>query len=207
MQRSSLSGPLGKGIALAVAAAVSFGAATPFLQYFGRAVAPFTTAALLYAGAALASFVGQGGRGETRLRPSDAPRLLGVAALGAFLAPVLLAWGLRRTSGTSASLMLNFEAGFTVVLGRIFFREHLGARVGIAAALIAAGGALLILDRGTAAGAHAVGLLAVLGASLAWSLDNTLGKPLAERDVSAVVRAKCALGAALSAVLAIARAV
>jgi hypothetical protein len=40
------------GGALALASAVAFGATTPFVQRFGEGVGPFTTAALLYTGAA-----------------------------------------------------------------------------------------------------------------------------------------------------------
>ncbi len=204
-QSPSSRGSLTRGIGLAVAAAVSFGAATPFLQRFGRDVGVFTTAALLYTGAALASFLRGRAHAEARVRRADAPRLAAVAVLGACIAPVFLVWGLQRTSGTSASLMLNLEAGFTVALGRILYREHLGTRVVVAALLIALGGALLILDHGLGSDARSLGLLAVLAASLAWALDNALGKPLAERDVGVVVRIKCALGASLSAVLAIGR--
>ena len=49
---------------------------------------------------------------EARLQRSDAPRLLLMAAFGAVLGPVALAWGLQHTSGASASLMLTLEALF-----------------------------------------------------------------------------------------------
>jgi drug/metabolite transporter (DMT)-like permease len=139
-------------------------------------------------------------RAEAALRREHLGRVVAVAVLGAGLAPAALAWGLGRSSGTAASLMLNLEAVFTLVLARLLYAEHVGRRVAAAAVLLAAGGGLLVFDRGGGAGAsHVLGLLAVAAAALGWALDNALAKPLAELDPAAVVAAKAALGATLSA--------
>jgi drug/metabolite transporter (DMT)-like permease len=128
-----------------------------------------------------------------------AARIVAVAILGAGIAPALLAWGLARTSGAAASLMLNLEALFTIAAARVLFREHVGRRVAGAALLLVAGGALLVLDRARGGAASSVvGLGAVAGAALAWALDNALAKPLSALDPADVVGAKAALGAALS---------
>jgi drug/metabolite transporter (DMT)-like permease len=42
---------------------------------------------------------------------------------------VALAWGLQRTSGTSASLMLTLEALFTAVLAWRLYHETMDRRV------------------------------------------------------------------------------
>jgi drug/metabolite transporter (DMT)-like permease len=47
-----------------------------------------------------------------------------------------------------------------------------------------------------------LGLAAVLAATVAWGLDNTLSRALAERDPGQVVLGKCAIGAVSTAVLA-----
>jgi drug/metabolite transporter (DMT)-like permease len=190
------------GVALALAAALAFGVTAPLVQRFGRDVGPFWTAALLYAGAALVSLARRRGR-DTQIALSDAPRLALVALFGAFVAPVALAWGLARTSGTSAALMLNLEAGLTVVLGKLLFDEHIGRRVGVAAAVIALGGAALIVDRDASGPTGPLALLAVGVATVGWALDNALSRPLADRDPSSVVLAKGTLGATLSATIAI----
>src|SRR5882724_7028814 len=110
--------PLLGGVGLALLAALSFGLTTPFIQWLGRGVGAFTTAGLLYAGAALASLdllrTTQGA--EAPVRVSHGPRLLLVALVGAVFAPVCLTWGLQRSDALSASLLLNFEAVFTVLL-------------------------------------------------------------------------------------------
>ena len=200
--------PALRGGALALLAAVLFGISTPLVQRQGAGLGAFSTAALLYAGAAAIGLLSRRGvEREARLQRADLPRLLAMAGFGAVLGPVALAWGLQHTSGTSASLMLTLEAVFTAVLAWRLYRETLGGRVWAAMALLLAGGVVLVLDQGLRSGAGGVqwwGLLAVLLATAAWGVDNTLSRALAERDPGQVVVAKAALGASATAGLAVA---
>jgi len=189
--------PAFHGTLLALVSAVAFGVTTPLVQRFGKGVGSFATAALLYAGAAVVGIATRS-RGEADVKRVHAARIVAIAVLGAAVAPVLLAWGLARTSGTTASLMLNLEAVFTVVLARVLWAEHIGRRVAIAAALLAGGGALLVVDRGGEGTGSVLGLVAIAGACLAWAFDNALAKPLSALDPAAVVAYKGAIGAALS---------
>jgi len=190
-----------RGVLLAIAAAVAFGATTPIVAWASRGT--FSTAALLYAGAALAAVllkvVSRGG-GEP-LRRADAPRVLLVAIFGAAAGPALLVFGLARIGATDGALLLNLEAVFTVLLARVVYREHIGRRVVAAMLAMVGGGALLVgqLD----ARWSVVGALAIAGATLCWALDNTLTRPLAEREPLAVVAAKGALGASLTTLAAL----
>ncbi len=200
--------PALRGALLALLAAVLFGISTPLVQRYGAGLGPFTTAALLYGGAALAGALLRRPVGrEARLRRRDLPRLLAMAAFGALIAPVALAWGLQRTSATSASLMLTLEALFTVLLAWWFYGETLDRRVRAAMALLLAGGMVLVLDQGGSTGlggAPLLGLLAVLLATAAWGVDNALSRALADSDPGQVVLAKAALGGSASAALALA---
>jgi len=126
-----------------------------------------------------------------------------MAAFGAVVGPVALAWGLQRTSGTSASLMLTLEALFTAVLAWRLYRETMDGRVWSAMLLLLAGGMVLVLDQGRSGGAQLWGLLAVLLATAAWGVDNTLSRALAERDPGQVVMLKAALGACATTLLAV----
>jgi drug/metabolite transporter (DMT)-like permease len=196
--------PALRGTVIALASAVLFGVTTPLVQRLGRGVGPFVTAALLYAGAAMAGALGRSQRESPPTR-AHFPRIAAMAIAGAAIAPALLAWGLGRTSGTAASLMLNLEAVFTIALARLMFKEHVGRRVAIASLVLLAAGALLVIERTRGGGAtSAVGLGCVAAASLAWAFDNALSKPLSALDPSAVVAAKGAAGAALSFALAFA---
>jgi drug/metabolite transporter (DMT)-like permease len=192
--------PIASGAGLAVLAALAFGAAMPVVERAGRGLGPLSTAALLYAGACLSALVlGRFGRSSgAPLRRAHAVRLVAIALVGAGVAPTLLAWGLQRAGATTGSLLLNLEAVFTVLLAWAVRREPIGRRVAAALALMALGGAALTLDAGTAVTFSALGSLAVVGATAAWALDNTLTRGLSEQDPVAVVAGKGALGAAVT---------
>jgi len=195
--------PAARGAALALAAAVLFGVSTPLVQRFGRDVGAFTTAALLYAGAAIVgAMMRRSNNREAPVGRHDIPRLLAIAVAGAVVGPVALAWGLQRTSATSASLMLTLEALFTAVLAWLFYRESMGRRVWMAMTLLSLGGIALILDQSRDSGARMLGLLAVLLATIAWGMDNTLSRELAQRDPGQIVSAKAFLGAVATSLLA-----
>ena len=204
MAREFLHLPALRGGLLALLAAVLFGISTPLVQRLGAGLGAFTTAALLYAGAAVVGALSlRTAAHEARLKKSDIPRLLAMAGFGAALGPVALAWGLQHTSGASASLMLTLEALFTATLAWWLYSETMDRRVWAAMLLLLAGGMALVLDQGLQGGVQLLGLLAVLLATVAWGVDNTLSRALAERDPSQVVMAKAALGATATAALAV----
>lgn len=199
-----ISPPIAYGVCLAGASAVSFGITTPLIARAGKEVGAFETAALLYAGATGAALVvrpfsGQTGRPLTK---RTIPWLFLVGVVGGAAAPSLLAWGLRRTSATSASLALNLEAVFTVILARLIYKEPLGRRVGCAVAVMATGGVLVSAGAMRGDHASALGIAAVIGATATWAADNTLTRSLAEEKPLDVVAAKSALGALSTGVLA-----
>ena len=195
------------GVLLATFAAIAFGVTTPLVAWAGTDTGPLTTAALLYAGAAATALILQPlvRRGESRIRRSDGPRLIAIALAGGAIAPTLLAWGLQRAGATVGALLLNLEAVFTVLLARAFFHEPIGRRVALAVVCMAAGGAALALDSWGSGRFGILGVLAVAGATAAWATDNTLTRPLAERDPFQVILVKGALGASLTAFVAVAR--
>jgi drug/metabolite transporter (DMT)-like permease len=199
-----LNAPALRGGALALLAAALFGISTPLVQRLGVGLGAFSTATLLYAGAALVgAFSRQPETREARLRRGDMKRMLAMACFGAVLGPVALAWGLQHTSGTSASLMLTLEALFTATLAWMLYGETMDRRVWTAMLLLLAGGMALVLDQGLQGGVQLMGLLAVLLATVAWGVDNTLSRGLAERDPSQVVMVKAALGASATVLLAL----
>jgi drug/metabolite transporter (DMT)-like permease len=195
-ERSSIFG----GALLALGAAVAFGSTTPFIRHFGHGAGPFTTACLLYLGAALIAVAWRGApSAEAAVRRAHLPRIVLVALAGAVVAPTALAWGLQRSDATSASLLLNFEAVFTVLLARFVFHEELAGRVWVAVALMIAGGCVLVLDQAHAGASTAWGLIAVVVATMAWATDNTLTRPLADLDPMGIIARKAALGAVFTA--------
>lgn len=195
--------PAFKGGFLAFLAATLFGASTPLVQRIGTGVGAFTTAALLYAGAALiGALVRKPPQREAAVSRRDLPRLGWMAFFGAGVGPVALAWGLQHTSGTSASLMLTLEAVFTALLASMLYGEVMDRRVWVAMGLLFMGGVVLILDRGGSGKGELLGAMAVLVATMAWGVDNTLSRGVAERDPGQVVLLKSTLGSALTVAMA-----
>ena len=195
--------PALRGGLIALLAAVLFGASTPLVQRFGAGIGSFSTAALLYAGATLiGALLRRPVEREALVEVGDAKRLAAMALFGAVIGPVALAWGLQRTSGAGASLMLTLEAVFTAVLARLWYHETLDRRVVLAMTLLTLGGMALVLDRADAGATPMLGLLAVMLATAAWGVDNTLSRAVAGRDPGQVVMYKGALGALATALLA-----
>ena len=193
-----------RGGLLALLAAALFGLSTPLVQHFGQGLGAFTTAAGLYAGAALMALMMRNPpEREAALKKSDFARIAAMAAFGAVIGPVALVWGLQRTSGSSASLMLSLEALFTAVLAWRLYGETVDKRVGIAMVFLLAGGAALVMEQGLAGDTQLLGLLAVLLATAAWGVDNTLSRGVADRDPGQVVLAKSCLGVVATVCLAL----
>ncbi len=195
--------PAWRGATYALAAAVLFGVATPAIQRAGRGLGPFTIAALLYAGAAVGgAATGRPVSREARVGRGDLARIAAMALFGAVIGPVALAYGLQRTSAAGASLMLTMEAVFTAVLAFVAYRETVGRQVALALAATTAGGCAVILDRFQAGPSQWVGSAAVIVATAAWAVDNTVSRGVADRDPGSVVAVKGALGAFATATIA-----
>jgi drug/metabolite transporter (DMT)-like permease len=199
--------PIRTGVTLAGLAALLFGLTAPIIARASTGAGALCSASLLYLGAALAAAVGRAARWKERreapIRGRQFTALLVVAASGGLIAPVLLVLGLRTTDAASAALLLALEAPFTLLLARVFYREHLGARVLLASALIGSG-ALLAIGVRVGAPSSVLGGLFICGATLAWALDNVVSRWLADRDPVAIVAGKGLIGGGLAAAAAFA---
>lgn len=182
---------------MALAAAALFGASAPVAKRLLAEVAPSLLAALLYAGAGLMAlpFAARAWkRREAPLRAGDLPLLAGVVGFGGVAGPLLLLFGLTRTSATLASLLLNLEAVFTTAIAVLVFREWIGRR-GLAALAVVVGGCALSTWAAGGATQTLLGPVAVAAACACWAIDNNLTQRLSLKDPLAVVCVK-GLGAA-----------
>jgi drug/metabolite transporter (DMT)-like permease len=177
-----LSGP-----ALAIASAVLFGISTPCAKLLlGGGVSPLVLAGLLYLGSGLGlglmSWFRRAGSTpvEAPLRRQDMPRVALSTAFGGIIAPSLLMLGLLTTSGSSASLLLNLESVATMAIAWLAFRENVDTRLLIGAAAILCGGLVLSWHGGPAG--FGGGSLAIIGACVAWGIDNNLTRKLSAAD-------------------------
>lgn len=176
--------PQRQGLIAGLLAAVFFGLSAPVISVVSGAGSPLMVAALLYAGAAVALLVVRGFLGhqqqESPVQRRDLPPLLGLTVLGGMVGPICLVQGLTLLSAGSASLLLNLEAVFTLLIAVLIGREHLSRRGLIASVLILSGAVLL--TEGSLHGATLQGTLLIAGACLAWGIDNNLSQRLSLRD-------------------------
>ena len=195
-------------ILAALGAALLFGLSTPAAKVLLTGSDPWMTAGLLYLG----SGVGLGAfrviqrltgsrSNEAPFRRADMPWLMGAIVSGGGVGPVLLMLGLVSVSASQASLLLNLEGVLTALLAWFVFREHFDRRIAFGMAFIGVGALLLAWEPGEGFQMQCGGLL-VIGACLAWAVDNNLTRKVSGGDPLMIAALKG--GAAGAANLAIA---
>jgi drug/metabolite transporter (DMT)-like permease len=117
------------------------------------------------------------------------PWLAGAIICGGVIGPVLLMLGLAGMPASQASLLLNGEAVFTASLAWFVFRENVDRRVAFGMLLIVAGGVALAWP-GTLGAVPWQPALLVLGACLAWAVDNNLTRKVSLADASWIAMVK-----------------
>jgi drug/metabolite transporter (DMT)-like permease len=179
------------GVPAALAAALLFGAGTPLAKLLLNEVGPWLLAGLLYLGSGLGLFLYRRLRRApaVRLARHEAPWLAGAILAGGVLGPVLLMLGLAAMPASEASLLLNAEGVFTALLAWFVFRENVDGRIALGMAAIVAG-ALVLSWPGEARYAGAGPTLLVLGACLAWAIDNNLTRRLSLHDATWITAIK-----------------
>ena len=179
------------GVMAAICAALLFGAGTPLAKQLLSGVDPWMLAGLLYLGSGL-------GLGAWRLVRRAAPVklppgqwlwLAGAILAGGVAGPVLLMFGLARMPASGASLLLNAEGVFTALLAWFAFRENFDRRIALGMLAIVAG-AVVLSWPGEARFGDAWPALAVLGACLAWAIDNNLTRKVALNDATWIAAVK-----------------
>lgn len=173
-----------------LAAAVLFGAGTPFAKLLLSDTAPWMLAGLLYLGSGLGLGLAALLRPKTeRLSRPDLPWLAGAIVFGGVIAPVLLMVGLAGTPASSASLLLTTEGLFTSLLAWAAFRENIGPRIALGMAAITLGAAALAWD-GTPSLSSLGPPAAILAACLCWGIDNNLTRKVSLSDPVRIAAAK-----------------
>ena len=199
-----------RSVLAAIAAAVLFGLSTPLAKTLVGSVPPLLLSGLLYAGSGLGlalilagrAMTG-GGQHITWPRGRDAWWLLGAIAAGGAIGPYLLMVGLQTVDGATASLVLNLEGVLTALLAWFVFKENFDRRIALGMGLIVAGGLVLSAGR-LAPGASVAGALAIVGACLAWAIDNNLTRKVSVFDAMFIACAKGLLAGTASVALALA---
>ncbi len=187
----------------ALVAALLFGAGTPLAKALLDNVDPWMLAGLLYLGSGVGLTLWRALRRApwVRLPAGEWPWLAGAVLSGGVLGPVLLMMGLTRMPASGASLLLNAEAVFTALIAWIAFRENVDRRIALGMVLIVAGSVWLSWPQEMAVGA-AWPALAVLGACLAWGIDNNLTRRVSLHDATWIAALKGLAAGAVNLALA-----
>ena len=197
--------PLPAGVLCALFAALLFGASTPFAKALLGTTEPWLLAGLLYLGSGTGLFIYRriSRPAPTTLSGSDKAWLAGAIVAGGVVGPALLMLGLSSMPASGASLLLNAEGVFTALLAWFVFKENFDRRIALGMALIVAGTVVLSWP-GEADFGSALPALAVLGACLAWGLDNNLTRKVSLNDATFIAMAKGLIAGATNIALALA---
>jgi drug/metabolite transporter (DMT)-like permease len=202
-------------VVYALISAALFGVSTPAAKILVGTVHPAVLAGLLYCGAGIGIAVLRRvlpsivtSAPEVALTRSELPWLAGAIATGGVIGPLLLMAGLARTDAAAASLLLTLEGAATALMAWFIFHENFDRRIALGMCCLVIGAAVLSWS-GTPTVNGLIGPLAIVGACLAWGLDNNLTRKVSLADPLQIVQLKgliagpfnLALGLALGAAL------
>ena len=126
-----------------------------------------------------------------------------VILFGGIAGPLLLMLGLARTDAASGSLLLNLEGLASMAIAWLVFRENVDRRLLTGAAAILAG-ALALSWEGQGVRLD-TGALLIVGACLAWGIDNNLTNKLSAADPVRIALIKGLVAGGVNTALALAR--
>jgi drug/metabolite transporter (DMT)-like permease len=203
----------------ALGAAGLFGAGTPIAKLLLQDIEPAMLAGLLYLGSGIGLLVARLAGRTIRAAGRHAPCpmwpaidrehvgwLAAAIASGGVVAPLLLMWGLSRSSASSASLLLNAESVLTTLLAAVLFAEHVGRRVWLASLVMLGAGVLLSWSPDSTGSPFTLssGALAVIGACFFWGLDNNFTRRIAGGDATTIAMVKGLVAGVVNLLLALA---
>lgn len=194
-----------------ILSAVLFGIATPLSKLLIKQISPVVLAGLLYVGAFLGlsvhtlgkkAFGKNVGPRDQRLDKHDFGWLAGAIIAGGIVAPISLFFGLKMTTGTSASLLLNLEGVMTALIAVFIFRENAGRSIWLALVFMTLAGISLSWDTGQTRFAPA-GPLLILLAMTGWGIDNNFTRNISDKNPVQIAQIKGASAGGFSLLLAL----
>ena len=124
-----------------------------------------------------------------RLSRLDSQWLALAIFIGGVAGPLLMMTGLARTDAATASLLLTFEGAATALIAWFIFHENFDRRIALGMFCITAGAAVLFWS-GAPSLESILGPLVILGACVAWGLDNNLTRKVSLADPLQIVKLK-----------------
>ena len=194
-----------------VAAMIFFGISSTFNKILLADIHPTALAALTYVIAGIfllgirlsplknkiLDLLNQKSKTDDSIKVKDYGILFLTAILGTVLAPIIFLNGLSDTTAVNASLLMNSETLFIIIIGFFFLNERFVRKDFIGFSFLILGTIFLT----TNCQIHNIsisqdfGNLLILGAAFFWSVDTSLGKLLSgKRDLILISALKCCMG-------------
>ena len=134
---------------------------------------------------------------ETYMSCKDYVILIITAIAGSVIAPVIYLNGLNQITAVNASLLMNAEVLFIIVIGIFILKESFQKKEGVGLLLLLIGTIFLATNGNLQyfSVSENFGTLLVIIAAFFWSIDTTLSKFLSnKRDLLGVSALKCSIG-------------
>ena len=179
-------------IILALLAAIFYALNIPLSKLLLNGISPTMLAGLLYLGAGLGIGVflpfsiKKDGKSNL-LSKSDTLYIIGMIVLD-IAAPILLMFGISKTSGSSAALLNNFEIVATALIALFIFKEKITPKLWIAIVLVTMASVILTYSGGEMTFSY--GALFVLGAAVCWGFENNCTRKISNKNVYEIVTVK-----------------
>ncbi len=134
---------------------------------------------------------------ETFMSRRDYIILIITAIAGSVIAPVIYLNGLNQITAVNASLLMNAEVLFIIVIGIFILKESFQKKEGIGLLLLLIG-TIFLATNGNIQNFSVTenfGSILVITAAFFWSIDTTMSKFLSnKRDLLGVSALKCSIG-------------
>ena len=199
------------GYASVIAATVLFGIWNTFSKILLQDLDPIALSALVYCIAGIFLFtvrfsgfnnklmgmLDSKSEAETYISRRDYVILIITSLAGSVIAPIIYLNGLKQITAVNASLLMNAEVLFIIVIGIFFLKESFQKKEGVGLILLLIGTVLLATngDIHNFSVTQNFGTFLVIIAAFFWSIDTTLSKFLSnKRDLLGVSALKCSIG-------------
>ena len=194
-----------------IIATMLFGLWNTFSKILLSYLNPLTLSALVYSIAGVFLFIvyisplnkkiitklDQNSKSESFITRKEYGILIITAILGAFLAPYIYLNGLNQITAVNASLLMNVEILFVVIIGIFFLKERF-VKEDILGFLLIITGTVFLATNGQITNFPAsqiIGTLLIVTAAFLWSIDTSLSKFISKkRELLLVSAIKCSIG-------------
>lgn len=130
----------------------------------------------------------------------DLKWLMLTTLLGGIIGPILLMKGLNLTNASTTSLLLNFESIFTALIAWLVLKEHTSLNLVIGMIFIIAG-SVVLASSSHFSGPNVLGMILIVGACLAWSIDNNITRQISSSNPYIIVCFKSLVAGATNTLL------